>query len=102
MSRDRGTHCSEGAKPGAPKAKQVTDRLHVLVNLSETVHHCFLHNKSGLKEAMPSSAQPASSAPLPEREPWHQGLSQRQAEKGEKPQQQRVEHSHPIHELPAQ
>jgi transposase len=101
ISRDRGTHYIEGAKQGAPKAQQVTDRFHLLVNLSETLQQFFLNKKTLLKEAMPSSDPSASSPPLPEREPWHKGMSKRQEEKGEKLHQERVERYHQIHELHA-
>lgn len=99
ISRDRGTHYIEGAKQGAPKARQVTDRFHLLVNLSETLQQFFLNKKALLKETMPSSEHTASSTPLPEREPWHKGMSKRQEEKGEKLHQERVKRYHQIHDL---
>jgi hypothetical protein len=71
------------------------------VNLSETLQHFFLNKKTLLEEAMPSPEQPASSAPLPEREPWHKGMSKRQEEMGEKLHQERVGRYHQIHELRA-
>jgi transposase len=41
ISRDRGGSFAEGARQGAPQARQIADRWHVLANLSETMKGFF-------------------------------------------------------------
>jgi transposase len=41
ISRDRGGAFAEGARQGAPKARQVAERWHLLKNLSETMQSFF-------------------------------------------------------------
>src|SRR5262249_29419023 len=51
ISRDRGGDYAKGAKEGAPNAKQVADRWHLLKNLSETMQNFFLRKQPQLKAA---------------------------------------------------
>ena len=39
VSRDRAGLCAEAAREGAPQARQVADRFHLLQNFRETVEH---------------------------------------------------------------
>jgi len=46
ISRDRGGSFAEGARQGAPKARQVADRWHLLKNLSEMMQSFFLEPRN--------------------------------------------------------
>lgn len=51
ISRDRGRDYIEGARQGAPQARQIADRWHVLVNFGDAVEHFFRHQTLHLKAA---------------------------------------------------
>src|SRR5260370_27084790 len=97
ISRDRGGSFAEGARQGAPKARQVADRWHLLKNLSETMQSFFLGKQSLLKSLIQTSAAEAP----PELAPWHSGMTKRQEEKSQRLHQQRVELYHQIQDLAA-
>ncbi len=102
ISRDRGGDYARGGKQGAPHAKQVADRWHLLKNLSETMQSFFLRKQPQLKAA--TQIQEASSSSAEEAVavlPWHTGHSKRQQEKSQQYHQERVERSHNIHDLAA-
>jgi transposase len=70
ISRDRAGMYAEGAKRGAPRAKQVADRYHILVNLRDTLKDALARYQDSLpvveergKPAGSSSEEPAQPSP---------------------------------------
>jgi len=80
ISRDRGGDSAKGAKEGAPNAKQIADRWHLLKNLSETMQSFFVRKQPQLKAATQLQEAPSSSAEEAVSVlPWHTGQSKRKA-----------------------
>jgi transposase len=98
ISRDRGGDYAKGAKEGAPSAKQVADRWHLLKNLSETMQSYFLRKHVQLKAASTEATAEISAVTVPT-VPWHTGMTKRQEEKSQKYHQERVERYHQIRDL---
>ena len=102
ISRDRGGAFAEGARQGAPKARQIADRWHLLSNLSDAMQGFFLTKQPLLKSL---TSQPEAKAPSeseqPELAPWHTGMTKHTEEKSQCLHQQRVELYHQIHDLAA-
>jgi transposase len=75
ISRDRAAAYGEAARKGAPQARQVVDRWHLLKNLVEALERCLLRHSQALKLA--AGLTPSRGAPLPsyaeaDRVPWQQ------------------------------
>lgn len=51
-SRDRSHVCREGINAGAPKARHVTDRWHLLRNLTQLLEEFLLHKRPALRDAV--------------------------------------------------
>jgi transposase len=98
VSRDRGGDYAKGARQGAPNARQVADRWHLLKNLSETMQSFFLRKQPQLKVAGTEPTSQDSQDTLPTT-PWHRGMTQRLEEKSSQFHQERVERYHQIHDL---
>ena len=102
ISRDRGGAFAEGARQGAPRARQIADRWHLLSNLSDAMQGFFLTKQPLLKSL---TGQPEAKAPSageqPELAPWHTGMTKHTEEKSQCLHQQRVELYHQIHDLSA-
>jgi transposase len=71
ISRDRAGMYAEGAKRGAPRAKQIADRYHLLVNLRDTLKDALARYQDSLpvveergKQAGSSSEEPAHPSPV--------------------------------------
>lgn len=63
ISRDRWSEYATAAQKGAPQAKQVADRWHLLHNLTESVSTLFPRIRAELKSSVPSQPQKESSSP---------------------------------------
>ncbi|HEV2659931.1 MAG TPA: ISL3 family transposase [Ktedonobacteraceae bacterium] len=100
ISRDRGGDYARGGKQGAPNARQIADRWHLLKNLSESMQSFFLRKQPQLKAATQTQETPSSSTQEALYDlPWYTGQSKRQEEKSQQYHQERVERYHTIHEL---
>lgn len=52
VARDRSNVCREGIDAGAPEARQVADRWHLLHNLTQVMEHFLLTKRTELKKAV--------------------------------------------------
>ncbi len=62
ISRDRAGGYAEAAKRGAPRAKQVADRYHILVNLRDALKGTLARKPESLPEVEAESGEPRSSS----------------------------------------
>jgi transposase len=58
VSRDRSNVCREGIEAGAPAARQVADRWHLLRNLTQLLEEFLLGKRSALKKVALSGTDP--------------------------------------------
>ena len=66
VSRDRASAYSEGAKEGAPQARQVADRFHLLKNTSDMLERLLTRHYKHLREtARQVRAAPKQTSPSP-------------------------------------
>ena len=66
ISRDRGEYYANGAKAGAPQARQVADRFHLLCNVREALKRAADRCVKDVLEAAGVAAATAKAPPLPE------------------------------------
>ena len=64
ISRDRANAYSEAAKAGAPQAKQVADRWHLLKNIADRLEDVVSQEKKALGAAAQRAYAPAPAPPL--------------------------------------
>ena len=69
VSRDRGGDYAKGIKQGAPNAKQIADRWHLVKNLSETMQSYFLRKQPQLNAANTEPTSDSSRGALCPRSP---------------------------------
>ena len=96
ISRDRAGMYAEGAKRGAPRAKQIADRYHLLVNLRDTLKDALARQQDSLpvveehgKPASLSPAEPAQPTPataVPDQASPRQAVGEAGAVAAETPQ----------------
>jgi transposase len=82
--RDRGSAYAEGARAGAPQARQVADRFHLLKNLVEALEATLAQEHCALQEAARAADPPREPAPeevLPPPNPVAQAQAQRREQK---------------------
>ena len=65
VSRDRFGLYAQAAQQGAPQARQVADRFHLLLNLGDAVEHELSRQRRLLFYVTPSTAAAETNAPIP-------------------------------------
>jgi transposase len=77
ISRDRGDEYIKGANQGAPKAVQVADRWHLLVNLREALMRAVDRHHAHVLEAAQAVAVSREHEPLPAKTPQTESAEER-------------------------
>jgi transposase len=78
IARDRSALYADAARRGAPEARQVVDRWHLLDNLRDTLEQFLLHKRAVLRDAAAALAageHPPGPVPVPTAppaQPWQQ------------------------------
>jgi transposase len=79
ISRDRGTDYAAAAREGAPQAKQVVHRFHLVKNLAEVLQVLLARCRSEIRQAAPQQEEPPrpqtqekEPPPLPTAQTWQQ------------------------------
>lgn len=70
VARDRSHVCREGVEAGAPEAKQVADRWHLLKNLTEVLEEYLLSKRPVLKKAAIPEAESEDGPEQPLQRPY--------------------------------
>jgi len=96
ISRDRAGMYAQGAKRGAPRAKHIADRYHLLVNLRDTLKDALAGQQDSLpvveEHGKPASlspaepAQPTAATAVPDQGPPRQAVGEAGAVAAETPQ----------------
>ncbi len=72
IARDRSDLYADGASRGAPQARQIADRFHLLKNLGESLDRFLQHKRAVIKQAVAPSAPPALVLPAESGQPWQE------------------------------
>lgn len=72
IARDRSDLYADGASRGAPRARQIADRFHLLKNLGEALERFLQHKRAIIKQAVTPSVPSAPAVPAEPRQPWQE------------------------------
>jgi transposase len=72
IARDRSDLYADGARRGAPHARQIADRFHLLKNLGETLDRFLQHKRAVIRQAVAPPAPVAPAVPAKPGQPWQQ------------------------------
>jgi len=72
IARDRSDLYADGASRGAPQARQIADRFHLLKNLGEALDRFLQHKRAVIKQAVAPSALPVLVVPAEAGQPWQE------------------------------
>ena len=71
IARDRSDLYADGANRGAPRARQIADRFHLMMNLGESLDHFLQHKRAAIKQAL-APAVPSITVPAEPGQPWQE------------------------------
>ena len=91
MSRDRGGPYAEGARQGAPEARQVADRWHLLANLSEALKTFFVRKQTHLKALVQKPPETFAEEDAKQLPPWYEGCTNSKRKRNDAHHQERVD-----------
>ncbi len=71
VTRDRSDLYADGATRGAPHARQIADRFHLIKNLGEALDRFLQHKRAAIKQAVAPTA-PSATVPAEPGQPWQE------------------------------
>jgi transposase len=71
IARDRSDLYADGANRGAPQARQIADRFHLMKNLGESLDRFLQHKRAVIRQAVAPTA-PSSTVPAEPGQPWQE------------------------------
>jgi transposase len=71
-ARDRSDLYADGARRGAPHARQIADRFHLLKNLGEALDRFLQHKRAVIRQAVAPAPAPVPAMPAAPGQPWQE------------------------------